>query len=170
MNKEFKILGVANTVLALGIIIFLAFYITNLSEKKELVYVDNIKLFNGFNMSKDLSDMHNKKINAKKKQVDSLYQQFQFHIKAENQAEMKKTQLVLQNADQQLKEMQQYVSKEVTQQVWNRLNTYIKEYSESKEYTIVLGTQGNGNIMYAKEAIDITAEVIEYANLKYEGN
>lgn len=170
MNKEIKVLGVANMVLALGIIIFLAFYIANLSEKKEFVYVDNIKLFNGFNMSKDLSDLHNKKIQIQSKQVDSLYQQFQFHIKAKNEAEMKNTQQLLQNADQQLNEQKQYVSTEVSQQVWNRLNEYIKEFSKDNGYTIVLGTQGNGNVMYAKEAIDITPAILEYANLKYEGN
>jgi len=50
------------------------------------------------------------------------------------------------------------------------LNQYIKEYGESKQYKVVLGTQGNGNVMYAQKGIDITAEVLIYSNEKYEGN
>lgn len=170
MNKEIKVLGIANLVLVLGVIVFLVVYTMGLSEKKDLVYVDNIKLFNGFNMSKDLSNFHNKKIQEQTKVVDSLYQQFQLHIKAKSELETKKTQLVLQQADQELKEMKQYVSSEVSQQVWSRLNAYIKEFSKENEYIAVLGTQGNGNVMYAKETIDVTKEILAYANSKYEGN
>lgn len=170
MNKEIKVLGIANLGLALGIIIFLAFYIANLSEKKEQVYIDNIKLFNGFNMSKDLSEMHSKSLQQQGKKVDSLYQQFQFHVEAKNESAIKNTQQLLQAADQELKKLQQYASTEVSKQVWDRLNTYIKDFSVANEYAIVFGTQGNGNVMYAKESIDITKEVLEYANSKYEGN
>lgn len=65
--------------------------------------------------------------------------------------------------------MNDYLRDQVSQQVWNRLNVYIKEYGLKNDFTYIFGTQGGGNVMYAKEALDVTEELLEYVNAKYEG-
>jgi len=150
-------------------VLFLAFYLTNLSEKKEYVYIDNIKLFNGFNMAKDMSDIHTKKIKKQTQKLDSLYQLFQMDIKSKDENKIKLSQQKLQKEDEAFGAMKQHFSKVVSQQIWDRLNTYTNEYGKTQEHKIILGTQGGGNVMFADDSVDITAEVLEYANAKYEG-
>jgi len=165
----FKALPLINTLLLFCTILFLAFYLTSQVEKNEYVYIDNIKLFNGFNMSKDLSDIHSKKIKQQTKKLDSLYQLFQIDIKSKDENKIKLSQQILQKEDEALVAMKQHFSKVVSQQIWDRLNANINEYGKAQQYKIILGTQGGGNIMFADDSVDLTAEVLEYANAKYEG-
>ncbi|PHS07648.1 MAG: hypothetical protein COA88_08085 [Kordia sp.] len=167
--KNNNILPIANIVLTIGTILFLAFYITSISEKNEYVYVDNIKLFNGFNMAKDMSTIHTKKIKGQEKKLDSLYQLFQIEIRTKDEDNIRISQQKVQKEDKALSAMKDYFSKEVSQQIWDRLNGYINEYGKAQQSKIILGTQGGGNVMYADDSVDVTAAILEYANAKYEG-
>ncbi|NQY30181.1 MAG: OmpH family outer membrane protein [Flavobacteriaceae bacterium] len=170
MKNLNKLLPIVNIVLTLGILLFLAFYVTFESKKNEVVYIDNIILFNGFNMAKDMSDIHTKKIKKQTKKLDSLYQLFQMEIKSKDENNIKLSQQKVQKADEALSVMKQHFSNVVSQQIWDRLNAYIKEFGKAQGFKIILGTQGGGNVMYGDDAMDVTSSVLEYANLKYEGN
>jgi len=167
--KLIKALPIFNTLLLLCFFACAVFYFVDQKDKNEYVYVDNIKLFNGFNMSKDLSDIHTKKIKRQTKKLDSLYQLFQIDIKSKDEHKIKLSQQKVQKEDEVLSEMKQHFSKVVSQQIWDRLNGYINEFGKRQEYKIVLGTQGGGNIMYANESVDVTDAILKYANAKYEG-
>lgn len=54
-------------------------------------------------------------------------------------------------------------------QIWNQINQYIKDYGKEKGYDFILGAQGNGSLMFAVDSRDITKEVSEYCNKKYDG-
>jgi len=164
-----KLLPNVNIVLTLGLLLFLAFYVTSESEKNEVVYIDNIKLFNGFNMAKDMSAIHTKKIKGQEKKLDSLYQLFQIEIISKDENKIRVSQQKVQKADKALSAMKDYFSKEVSQQIWDRLNGYINEYGKAQQCKIILGTQGGGNVMYGDELADLTEEILGYANAKYEG-
>jgi len=120
-------------------------------------------------MAKDMSAIHTKKINKQTKKVDSLYQLFQIDIKTKDENNIRVSQQKVQKEDEALGAMKQHFSKVVSQQIWDRLNTYIKEYGKAQKHKIILGTQGGGNVMYADDAVDLTDEVLHYANTKYEG-
>ncbi len=121
-------------------------------------------------MSKDLGESNNVKVKIQKRKRDSLYNIYSIFREQDDNEKTKALELQLRSEDQELKRMNEYFSKDLSQKVWSRLNQYIKEYGESKQYKVVLGTQGNGNVMYAQKGIDITAEVLIYSNEKYEGN
>lgn len=53
--------------------------------------------------------------------------------------------------------------------IWDRINSYVKEFGEQKGYQYIFGANGDGSIMYADASSDITSEVIEYINQRYEG-
>ncbi len=82
--KKNSIVTILNLVLVVGVIAFIGFYIKDVSEKKPVVYVDNIKLFNGFNMAKELSEIHTKKMEKQAKRVDSIYYEFQKQVQAKD--------------------------------------------------------------------------------------
>lgn len=58
---------------------------------------------------------------------------------------------------------------EYTEVIWKQINQYIQDYGKVKGYDYIYGASGNGSLMYAKEAKDITDDVINYINNKYEG-
>ncbi|OGJ94130.1 MAG: hypothetical protein A2350_20800 [Candidatus Raymondbacteria bacterium RifOxyB12_full_50_8] len=66
--------------------------------------------------------------------------------------------------DKQLKEQE---SKEM-QPIIVKINSFLKEYGEEEGYDIILGASGNGNIVYGKAKLDITTDVINKLNKKYE--
>lgn len=150
-------------------IVCIVLYLFN-ATSKGVVYVDNIELFNGFNMSNDLGKMNAKKINSQKKKLDSLYTIYSIFRQQENVEKMKEVENYLREEDQELKQMNDFLSKDMHEKIWGRLNQYIKEYGEANKCKIILGTQGNGNIFYGKEELNITTKILEYANTKYEGN
>ena len=61
------------------------------------------------------------------------------------------------------------MDKEYFSTVWTHLDEYIKVYGEESKYKIIFGVKGEGNIVYAKQGMDLTDDVIEFVNRKYEG-
>ena len=60
-------------------------------------------------------------------------------------------------------------SQEFYNQIWERINTYVKDYGQENGYTYIFGANGDGTIMYAEDGKNITEEIIEMINQKYAG-
>jgi Skp family chaperone for outer membrane proteins len=58
--------------------------------------------------------------------------------------------------------------KQLTGGVLNQVNAFVETYAKEKGYDIVLGTTNSGNILYGKEYMDITPEVLEAINAGYK--
>nr|WP_321234627.1 OmpH family outer membrane protein [uncultured Psychroserpens sp.] len=165
MNK-IKFLPLINTVLIIGLALV---YIFNSVDKKEtIVYVDNVKLFNEFNMTKEIRAVEEKKMAAKKKTIDSLFNKYQTIEDKESQAS-KKLEVQISYINKELQDIQNNYANDLTQKVWSRLNAYLKNYGEDKELTFIMGSNGNGNVMFSKTSNDATEAIIFYVNQKYEG-
>ena len=139
-------------------------------EKTPYVFVDNFKLFNGFNMAREMNELHGKDIQNQTRKIDSIYKLYQTAVEAKNESQVQVLQTLLKREDAVLQKTKEYLSKDVTKQVWDRLNGYIKEYGEKHDVRIIFGAQGDGNIMYSKSFLNQTEAVLEYANSRYEGN
>lgn len=146
--------------------LFLFFLLSDKNDAK-LVYVDNAIVFSEFNLSKDLSKSRNTQLEHQKKYVDSLASLLNKKTSTTSRDDLKK-QFIKEN--QQLNEMNRHYTKEVNTQVWDRLNTYIREFGEQNGYQLILGTRGDGNIMHAAEKLDVTKAFLKFANDRYEGN
>jgi len=170
--NTFNKLTIANTLLLLILIATGIVYFINANEEataQDIAYVDNIKLFNEFNMTKDIKAIEEKKMTTIKTELDSIYAIYQsLKNKTDNQAKQLESQL---NAKSQtLKTVQDNYTNNLSQQVWSRLNDYIKTYATENKTKIILGTSGNGNLMHGEESLDITASILHYSNNKYEGS
>jgi len=53
--------------------------------------------------------------------------------------------------------------------VINQINEYIKRFAQEEGYDVVLCNSPQQSIGHAKEQIDITQEVLQYANSQYMG-
>lgn len=175
-----KKLGLPIAVLALLLSIASFFYTTS---KNELVYVDVNKLLEGYKRTDVEREAFNKKTGVLKANVDSLITGWQTELKSyeKERSSMTKKEIALKqellaNKQQQLNNYQQAIQKQIqeedqkmTQTVINDINDFVKDYGKNHGYPIIFGAGGNGNIMYAEEASDLTGEVLEGLNAQYEG-
>ena len=149
----------------------------------DLVYVDVNKLLEGYNRTKIDREAFNKKASAMKANVDSLMTDWQNELKTyeKERASMTKKELelkqqLLQNKQQQIGNYQQAIQKQIqeedqkmTQTVINDINGFITDYGKENGYKIILGAKGDGNIMYAQEASDLTQTILDELNRQYQG-
>jgi len=147
-------------------------FITDLNNSKEksLVYIDNVRLFNNFNMALDISKQKNPQLENAKKKLDSLYTIYQIYREQDNVKNASALESIIREQDLGFRQISQNHTQEMSTKIWDRLNQYVKEYAELNEYEIVFGTRGDGNIMFARNGTDITAQLLAYANAKYEGS
>lgn len=148
-------------------------------HKTRIAYVDNLKIFNDFNMTKELTKQNEEKYKSQIATFDSLVNAIKSletdlqklkTIPNKRKMEYAKLQKIVVEKDKELKQIQAYVQGEISTKTWKRINEYIKSYGEKFNLDLILGAQGQGNIMYGKDNVDITEEFIKYANHKYEGN
>lgn len=55
-------------------------------------------------------------------------------------------------------------------EVYEKVQTYIKEYAKEKDIDIILSYTRGGAMWYATEAIDVTASVVDGLNKSYAAN
>jgi len=169
--------------LLLPLLILNLYLLFNQLTSKDLVFVDSSKLINNYKGMMDARKAYQQKAVVWQANVDTLVNEIQNDLKKfekENaqmtSKERELTRQLLQNKQQQLadyqKATQQQAAQEdgqMTKQVVDEINQYIKDYGKSHKLKIILAATDYGNIAYAEEGIDITDEILEGLNKKYEG-
>ena len=61
------------------------------------------------------------------------------------------------------------LSKKYDQQILDQLNQYVMDFGKAHSYAMILGSDRNGNLMYAEESYNVSADVIQFINSKYKG-
>lgn len=173
--------GILFTSLLAIILSVVSIYFSRTSS--ELVYVDVNKLIEGYKRTKVAKAEFDKKAATMKTNIDSLVAGWQKELQAYEKEraslspkELQLKQELLGNKQQQINGYQEAVQKQiqeedkkVTQTVINDINDYVKEYGKNKGYKIIFGASGGGNIMYAEESTDLTAEILKGLNAEYDG-
>ena len=148
------------------IAVALFFLSCNSSEaEKKIVFMDNFKVFEEFKLKKEYDSLLFKDQEKFKKQLDSLSFQIELTAKDPQKADPLKKEYVL--YQQKLSEDLQVKSAEYTEIVYERLNNYVKAYGKEKNYSLILGSDGKGGVMYVDSTVDITKDLIRYINKKY---
>jgi len=156
----------------------LALFACGGNNDSDIVFVQNMKLYSEFDLALELDAELQEFSKSRTRELDSLT------LSLENMtSELEQMEEIPVEAYQAYNDLRNAVmfreknfeeelivkSQEYDQQIWERLNGYVKNYAEEKEYSIVLGASGNGNLMYAKDALDITEDLITYCNKQYSG-
>jgi len=161
-----------------GLIALSCYVFTN---QQKLVYVNTGKLINEYKGMLDARDEYRKKATVWKANVDTLTSEVKRQIMRyeEDNAtlsvkERKLTQDLIRTKQKQLNDYQQAINtqaqqedEKMTSEVVRQINAYIKKYGEQGGYKIVIATTEYGNIAYADEGLDITADVLEGLNKEY---
>jgi outer membrane protein len=162
------------------IILFLSGLIScsteNKSDENSIVYIDNMRLYNEFDLTKELQNKMTEISRTQKNNLDSL--ELELMNKAK-QIELTKSKDIIEIRDFELKreefimrkqkfeQSQEQLSSEYNNQIVSQINQYIKEFGIENKYDIIIGSNGDGTIMYGKDEMDITDDVLKYINSKY---
>lgn len=147
------------------------------SDDNKIVFVQNQQVIDSFQMTKDLMENFEKDRELLEKDKENIQSQLKDLAQKNNtEGKFQGQNLELQNAytiaRQKINEIdQQIISLEgqVHAQVTKRLDEYIKLYAQKKSIDMIVGANGNGSLLYGKEERDITHDLIEFVNKKYEG-
>jgi outer membrane protein len=157
-----------------------------MAEEVKLGYIDTVKIFAEFKETVAAEEIYKKEVEAWKKKASDMEAdlakmreeiQSQSLMLSEEKLSEKKLQF-----DQKMKEYNQYMSdvfgdngqaakrnKELTQPIVEKINSVIAKIAEDEGYTIVFDA-AQGNIVYAKKALDLTEKVMERLQLEMQKN
>lgn len=148
-------------------------------SKPKIVYVDSAKLYTEFELTQELSSKMEQTFGTRKQILDSLELEV-YSLSKLVEAEkgknserialfnIKRDEFVMKK--QQFEEDNQLLSQQYNEQITKQFNQYMNEFGKEKDYDVILGANGDGGIMYANEAIDVTDEALQFINGKYNGN
>jgi outer membrane protein len=148
------------------------------SQKKKMGYIVIQDVYNQFGLKKDLQKKYETSHTARKRVLDSLAMGVRMigqKIDAEKGKDtadirlfkMKRLEFYQRqqtNGQDDSAQMKQY-----DEQILTQLDQYVNDYGKENNYLYILGNGGNGSIMHADESQNITAQVTQYVNERYEG-
>lgn len=170
-----------NKFLILFVLMFAAFagYIAfQHSTKAKVGYVYIKEIYDGFEMKKQMEQKYLKTKKAKDKILDSLKFELnallkQIDTEKEKNPETIKTFELKRDAFLQKKtafeEENTALTQEYDQEILNQLNQYVKDYGTQNNFSLLFGNDANGSLMYGKDELNKTKEVLEFVNNKYNG-
>ena len=163
---------------------FLAMATIQFIGKEKTVYIDTNVIMQKYLGMKDAQAEYGEKAKVWEANVDTLMSEWQSELQnyekerssmTKREKELKEE--LLRNKQQQIgnyrQAMQQKTQEEeqkITQTVVNEINDFMEEYGEEHNYKYILGATGMGNIVYAREKMDITDKVLKLLNEEYRLN
>lgn len=141
-------------------------------------YVDNTVLIQDYYKMKSTEARFEKKSQALSDELDSVAGEFQKEVqefqegmdrmsnkqREEKQNELMQKQQMLQQRQQQQSQMLRQESDQAIDSLIEEVKDYVAEYGKERGYSYIFGSNESANIMYAKEGLDITQEVLEKLN------
>lgn len=144
-----------NLVLLVGVI-----YVSIKPTHSKTGFVLNQKVFNEFLGKKELEAKLSVLRASDKKILDSLSV---LMASTSNQGLLR----MYEEQAETIRTSERELSDRYTADIWKRINENINEYGKKNGYDFIWGASGNGNLMYANEAKDITSDVIVFINQEY---
>ena len=170
---------IKNVLIALALIAGVSALVLTLTNKKpEMFYIEMGKVYEEFNLSKELNKELEDVIKSRKTITDSIYEQLR--VKTQDlKYQQKKTMLEVQKLakyeeeyyykQQEFEKENQLTVSDYNSKIWKQLNQYISDFGEEKKCEFIFGANGQGSIMFGSKGKNITEEIIKYVNDKYNG-
>ena len=167
-----KVIGLLSLVLVLS----------SCQEEQKIGFVNNSEVINAYQEKLDLEETYKVKDEAFKKRTDSIGRAFQteaqaFQTEASKMSQQKQQEQyqVLGQKQQRLQQQLQYEQQLLTQEfsteidsIVSKVRNFVKNYGEENGYTYILGSNEAGSVLYGKDALDISQEVIDALNESYK--
>lgn len=148
-------------------LIFFLIGFTFVKSSSKIVYVDTVKLFDGFIMTKELKRNGEREFNTRKAMLDSIYSKLQSSSVSQSEKEMLTGQLL--QGKEEFDHFNQTFGSNETFRIWSRIRSYTEDFSKENNYKLIIGSENKTTVLYGDENSNITKQLLIYINRKYEG-
>lgn len=152
--------------------------------QSKIGYVDVEELMKEYDATKDMEASFKEEQEQMAKSLDSLSAAFQTKVQAYYQKaqrmskknrqakeqELQQEQQMIQAKSQQAQQTLQKKSQEGITALTKTVDSVVKAYATTNKFNMILGTQGNGTVMYADDAMNLTDTILDVLNADYEAN
>lgn len=133
---------------------------------KKIVFMNNNKVFEEFEMKKDYDLKISQDLAEELQNIKAIESEIQ-KLSSSNKANPEELKLTYLQAQQSYNAKFEELSVKYTSEVNERLNEYIKKFSNENNYDFILGSGGQGNVMFVNDSLNITESLIKYINKCY---
>lgn len=166
---------IVNTLISLTVMTIVILVYHNIAKEKT-AFVDSRVLFEEFKMKKELEADYMMIENRRKAILDSI----EFGLKRMNpnayDDNIKQTDPLFYsylqdyaNKKAEFQELNLALTNQYNEQIWKRINTYVKEFGKENGYDYIFGLTDDPIILFSNESKDITQNVVGFINARYEG-
>jgi len=152
-------------------------------NQEKTAYVDTTKVIQDYKEMKDVESKFEARRDSLTQLITGPQQQFQQEVQEyqQNMNSMSATQRQakeqeLQQKGQRLQQQQQMIGQQLRNDsdaaidgVVEKVKDFVAEYGKENGYTYIFGSNESANIMYAKEGLDITDDILKELNESYGG-
>ena len=177
MNKNVGIVLIAS-----GFVVVIALLLWIKFTTPRIAYVRSGKIVEGYFGMKESRKQFENRVVEWQSNIDTLTNNFQKNLNTYNhevtklsETEKKRRENLLEMEQAKVEQYQQAIEKKaedeekkMLQGALNQINSYIEDYAASHGYDMVFGVTLSGNILYGKESIDITEEILNGINKAYK--
>ncbi|MCF6280328.1 MAG: OmpH family outer membrane protein [Flavobacteriaceae bacterium] len=164
------------------VVVFASVLLFASCTQSKIGYVDVEEIMKEYDATKDVEAALKAEQEKVGKSLDSLSAAFQgkvqdFYKKAQRmsaksrqakEAELQQEQQALQAKGQQAQQALQQKSQEEIEKLTKKLDKAVAEYAKTNKFTMILGTQGNGTVMYGEDQTNLTETILDVLNEAYE--
>ncbi len=149
----------------------------------KMAYVESNKILVNYKGMQDASKDYQQKLSLWTANIDTLKSELNMEIKKFNEdkagmtkKELELNQKLIATKQQQLLDYRQSVEEKarqedqiMTEKVLEKVNTFIKHYGEMNDFDIIMAATEAGNLVFAKDKLNITDKILEGLNNEYDG-
>lgn len=177
MQRYVTVLSLVLAVMATGLSLYQVY------TRPKTAYVNLSKLYNEFEMKKQLEQQLTSVQQLRQKSLDSLELSLQLLSRNLQSLDKNKQKDVFQSKSNEFESRRQeylYKKQSFTEdntslteqyngQIWKQLNQYVKDYGDAHGFTYIMGGDGTGTMMYANHGEDLTETLVAYTNTRFKG-
>lgn len=165
-------------VLAIFLLVVIGFLLYKLNFSKQssfegkIVFIESFRVFEAFEMKKEYDELLEKELTPGRLRLDSLGVELNAMLsdKTVSSTEINSKKMVYLHQKESYETRLGELSRKYTSQVYERLNSYIRDFGKQEHFRLILGASGEGNVMYVNEKADVTDALIIFINKKYLDN
>ncbi len=160
---KYNYLVLTINLIILGLLLALFFrteYAIDQADKK--AYVINQEIYQAFHARTDLEKKLLSISQTNRQKLDSM----KSLLLRNNGNESLKN--AYEKAQLQFTHEEKTIAEQYQMDLWKQINEYVSQFGQERGYEFIFGATGDGNLMYANNAKNVTKELIQYMNDHYE--
>jgi len=149
------------------LVLALSVFSCSQESKSKIGFMENARVFEEFEMKKDYDNRIEEDMSLEVKFMDSLELVIDQVIESGDSLKVLRLKKQYFAVEQKYRQKFDENSSRYTQEVNDRLNEYVEKYAEQEGLDFILGSYGQGNLMYANDSKNISDDLIKYINSMY---